>query len=186
PDHADGTLRAPRRPVRLHARRDARGLRRARARGDPDGRRATGLDGLGRARRNGGVRERPRLSRPDLGPAADERDPHGARLHARAGVGGALRLHPRRRSPRRARLGRLRRDHGGDRARGARRRVDARAARPPTESGVTVVLLALAAAVTFGAMTVAISFGLQDGNAATGALAMLLSATAVAVVAALP
>ena len=51
---------------------------------------------------------------------------------------------------------------------------------------MTVVLLALAAAVTFGAMTVAISFGLQGGNAATGALAMLLSATAVAVVAALP
>src|SRR5204862_198750 len=75
--------------------------------------------------------------------------------------------------------------HGGP-APGARRRSDARAARPPTESGVTVILLALAAAVTFGAMTVAISFGLQGGNAATGALAMLLSATAVAAVAALP
>jgi drug/metabolite transporter (DMT)-like permease len=51
---------------------------------------------------------------------------------------------------------------------------------------MTVILLALGAAVTFGAMTVAIRLGLQGGNAASGALAMLLWATAVAVVAALP
>ena len=51
---------------------------------------------------------------------------------------------------------------------------------------MTVILLSLAAAVTFGAMTVAIRFGLQGGSAASGALAMLLWATAVAVVAALP
>jgi drug/metabolite transporter (DMT)-like permease len=51
---------------------------------------------------------------------------------------------------------------------------------------MTAVLLALGAAVTFGAMTVALRFGLQGGNAATGAFAMLVWATAVAVVAALP
>jgi drug/metabolite transporter (DMT)-like permease len=50
---------------------------------------------------------------------------------------------------------------------------------------VTAVLLALAAAVTFGAMTVAIGFGLQGGNAAPAALAMLLWATALAGIAAL-
>jgi drug/metabolite transporter (DMT)-like permease len=51
---------------------------------------------------------------------------------------------------------------------------------------VTVVLLSLAAAVAFGAMTVAIRVGLEGGSAAGAALAMLLWATALAVVAALP
>jgi drug/metabolite transporter (DMT)-like permease len=51
---------------------------------------------------------------------------------------------------------------------------------------VTVILLALASGATFGAMTVAIRLGLRGGSAATAALAMLLWATAVAVVAALP
>jgi drug/metabolite transporter (DMT)-like permease len=51
---------------------------------------------------------------------------------------------------------------------------------------VTAVLLALASAATFGAMTVAIRFGLRGGNAATAALAMLLWAAAVAVIAAVP
>jgi len=51
---------------------------------------------------------------------------------------------------------------------------------------VTVVLLALAAAVTFGAMTVAIRVGLRGGNVGAAALTMLLWATALALVAALP
>jgi drug/metabolite transporter (DMT)-like permease len=51
---------------------------------------------------------------------------------------------------------------------------------------MTVILLSLAAAVTFGAMTVAIRIGLQGGNAATGALAMLLWAGLLALVASLP
>ena len=52
---------------------------------------------------------------------------------------------------------------------------------------MTVVLLALASAASFGAMTVAIRLGLRGGGgAAGGALAMLLWATAVAVVAAAP
>lgn len=51
---------------------------------------------------------------------------------------------------------------------------------------MTVVLLALSSSATFGAMTIAIRFGLRGGNAATAALSMLLWATAVSVVAALP
>jgi drug/metabolite transporter (DMT)-like permease len=51
---------------------------------------------------------------------------------------------------------------------------------------MTVVVLALASAAAFGAMTVSIQLGLRGGNPATGALAMLLSASAVTVVAALP
>ena len=51
---------------------------------------------------------------------------------------------------------------------------------------MTVILLALASGVTFGAMTVALRLGLRDGSAATAALAMLVWATAVAVVASLP
>jgi drug/metabolite transporter (DMT)-like permease len=51
---------------------------------------------------------------------------------------------------------------------------------------VTAVLLALAASVTFGAMTVALRFGVRGGNAATATLAMLLWSTLVAAVAALP
>src|SRR5262249_7080013 len=58
--------------------------------------------------------------------------------------------------------------------------------RPAADTRVTVVLLALAAAVTFGAMTVAIRVGLRRGNVGCGALAMLLWATALALVAALP
>jgi bacterial/archaeal transporter family protein len=51
---------------------------------------------------------------------------------------------------------------------------------------VTVVLLALASAATFGSMTVAIRLGLQGGSAATGALAMFWGATVFALVAAAP
>jgi drug/metabolite transporter (DMT)-like permease len=51
---------------------------------------------------------------------------------------------------------------------------------------MTVVALALASGATFGAMAVAIRLGLGSGSAATGALAMLLWATAVAGIAALP
>jgi len=51
---------------------------------------------------------------------------------------------------------------------------------------VTVILLALSSAATFGGMTVAIRLGLRGGNSATATLAMLLWATALAVVAALP
>lgn len=51
---------------------------------------------------------------------------------------------------------------------------------------MTVIGLALASAATFGAMTVAIRLGLRGASAATGALAMLLWATGVAVAAALP
>jgi drug/metabolite transporter (DMT)-like permease len=43
---------------------------------------------------------------------------------------------------------------------------------------MTAVLLSLAAAAFFGAMTVAIRFGLRGGDAAAGAVAMLLWATA--------
>src|SRR6185437_11967176 len=182
----DGALRASLRRVRVHARRDARRVRRPRARVDPYRGRAPRLDGLGRACGDRRVRERARVPRPDVGAAAHERDPHRARLHARARVGRALRVHARRRPPRPARLGRLRRDHGRDRARRARRGSDARAAPPPPEARVTVVLLALSSAATFGAMTIAIRFGLRGGNAATAALSMLLWATAVSVVAALP
>ena len=127
-DRADGALRAALRRDRVHARRDGGRVRRALARGDSDRRRAARLDGLGRAARDGHLRERARVSRPDLGAAPDERDADGARLHARAGLGGDLRLHARRRPARCARVGRLRGDHGRDRARGARRGPDARPA----------------------------------------------------------
>ena len=68
-------------------------------------------------------------------------------------------------------------DHGGDRPgrAGCRRRPDA--ARARAASGVTVVLLSLAAAATFGGMTVAIRSGLRDGGDALGStLATLLPA----------
>ena len=42
------------------------------------------------------LRERARVPRPDLGAAGDERDADGARVHARARLGRALRLHARR------------------------------------------------------------------------------------------
>ena len=71
-----------------------------------DARGAARLDGVGRAARDRRVRERARVPRADVGAAADEREPHRARLHARAGVGGAVRLHARGRPARRARLGR--------------------------------------------------------------------------------
>ncbi len=51
---------------------------------------------------------------------------------------------------------------------------------------MTAVLLALASAACFGAMTVAIRLGLRGGNAGAGALATLIPATAVTFVAALP
>jgi drug/metabolite transporter (DMT)-like permease len=51
---------------------------------------------------------------------------------------------------------------------------------------MTVILLSLASAFFFGAMTVAIRFGLEGGSAAGGALAMLTWATVMTVLAALP
>jgi drug/metabolite transporter (DMT)-like permease len=51
---------------------------------------------------------------------------------------------------------------------------------------MTVVLLALVSAASFGAMTVAIRVGLAGGNAATGTVAMLVWAAGIAAVAALP
>ncbi len=51
---------------------------------------------------------------------------------------------------------------------------------------MTVILLSLASAAFFGAMTVAIRFGLAGGSAAGGALAMLVWATALTILAALP
>jgi uncharacterized membrane protein len=51
---------------------------------------------------------------------------------------------------------------------------------------VTVVLLSLASAASFGAMAVAIRLGLEGGSAAGGALAMLVWAAALALLAALP
>jgi drug/metabolite transporter (DMT)-like permease len=51
---------------------------------------------------------------------------------------------------------------------------------------VTVVLLALASAASFGGMTVAIRLGLGAGSVATSALAMLVWASALTVIAALP
>jgi drug/metabolite transporter (DMT)-like permease len=51
---------------------------------------------------------------------------------------------------------------------------------------MTAVLLSLASAAFFGAMTVAIRFGLRGGSAGAGALATLIPATTVTFLAALP
>ena len=79
------------------------------------------LDGLGRAARHRRLRERARLSRADLGAAANVGDPHRSCLHDGAGLDRVLRLHPRRRPARVAGVGRLRRDHGRHRPGRARR-----------------------------------------------------------------
>ena len=52
-------------------------------------RRAARLDGVGCAARDRRLRERARVPRADVGAAAHERDAHGARVLARAGVGRA-------------------------------------------------------------------------------------------------
>ncbi len=65
--------------------------------------------------RDRGLRERARVPGPDLGAAADDRHADGARVLARAGVGGGLRLRAGGRPPRRGGLAGLRRDHGRDR-----------------------------------------------------------------------
>ena len=62
----------------------------------------------------GDLRERARLPRPDLGAAPDQRLRDGDRVRDGARLRGHLRLLARRRPPRRARLGRLRPDHGRD------------------------------------------------------------------------
>ena len=72
------------------------------------------VDGVERAPRHRDLRERARLPRPDLGPAADQRLADGDRVRDGARLRGHLRLLARRRPPRCARLGRLRADHGGD------------------------------------------------------------------------
>ena len=72
------------------------------------------LDRLERAPRHRDLRERPRLPRPDLGPAADQRRADRDRIRDGARLRGHLRLLARRRPPRRARLVRLRADHGRD------------------------------------------------------------------------
>ena len=69
------------------------------------GRAAARLDGLGRAARHRHLRQRARLSRPDVGAAADQRCPHGARVRDGARVRRPLRLLARRRPPGRARAG---------------------------------------------------------------------------------
>jgi uncharacterized membrane protein len=51
---------------------------------------------------------------------------------------------------------------------------------------VIAVVLALASAALFGAMTVAIRFGLRGGNAGAGALATMLPALCITLIAALP
>ena len=51
---------------------------------------------------------------------------------------------------------------------------------------MTVIVLCLASGACFGTMTVAIRLGLRGGSAAAGALAMLLWASALAVLAAIP
>jgi drug/metabolite transporter (DMT)-like permease len=51
---------------------------------------------------------------------------------------------------------------------------------------LTVILLCLVSAASFGAMAVAIRFGLDGGSASGGALAMVTWGTAIAIVAALP
>jgi drug/metabolite transporter (DMT)-like permease len=51
---------------------------------------------------------------------------------------------------------------------------------------MTVILLSLASGAFFGGMAVAIRFGLVGGSAASGALALLVWATAISVLAALP
>src|SRR5581483_8413503 len=187
PDRPPGTVRAALRPVRVHARRAGGGLHRARRRRRAGCRRPPRLHRLGRARRHRCLRERARVPRPDVGAAADERDADSARLHPRAGLGRALRLHARGRPARRARVERLRGDHGGDRPRRARGGRGARPPRAPPERGMTVVLLSLASAATFGAMTVALRIGLRGGGSAPGAaLSMLLWGTLVSVLAALP
>ena len=158
-----------------------------RSRRSADARGAARLDGVGRAARDRRLRERARVPRADVGAAAHEREPHGARLHARAGLGGALRLHARGRPARRARLGRLRRDHGRDRARRAGGGRRARAARAPAAGGMTAVLLALASAAFFGAMTVAIRHRpARRRRRGAATLATLLPAVALALVAAVP
>jgi drug/metabolite transporter (DMT)-like permease len=51
---------------------------------------------------------------------------------------------------------------------------------------LTIILLALVSAACFGAMTIAIRFGLAGGSASGGALAMLTWGTSIAVIASLP
>ena len=87
-DRADGAVRAALRPGRVHAGRDARGvrrLRRCRRRARPGGD-AARLDGLGCAARHRHLRECARVSRPDLGAATGERDPDRARVRDGAGL----------------------------------------------------------------------------------------------------
>ena len=67
--------------------------------------RSARLDGVGRAARHGHLRECARVPRADLGAAAHERDADRARVLARAGVDGVLRLHARGRQARRGRPG---------------------------------------------------------------------------------
>ena len=66
-----------------------------------------------------------------------ECDQDHARLLARAGVGGVLRVHARRRPPRRRGVPRLRRDPGRDRARRACGCRRSRTRRPPAAAHVT-------------------------------------------------
>ncbi len=62
----------------------------------PDDGGAARVDGLGSASRHGGLRERARLPRADVGSAVDECDADGRRLHPRAGLGRDLRVLARR------------------------------------------------------------------------------------------
>ena len=76
------------------------------------------------------LRECARLSRPDLGAAAGERDPDRACVRDGAGLRRLLRLLACGRPAGRGGLGRLRRDHGGDPRRRAGGGKDVAAARP--------------------------------------------------------
>jgi drug/metabolite transporter (DMT)-like permease len=149
------------------------------------GRDAARRNSLGGAGRDGNLRQRIRLPRPGVGAATDERHPNGARLRARARVRRHLRLCARGRSPRRGRLGGLRREpvrHRGRRARGG---GNARAPRARAEKRLTAVALALTSAALFGGMTVAVRLGFaREGDAGLHARNGHV-ALAVAVVAAL-
>ena len=120
PDRDGRALREPLRRDRADAGRDGnllprllRDRRRARRPFGP-----ARPDGLGSAPGHGHLRQRARLPDPGLGAATHERGADRACLRAGDCVGRLLRLRARRRPPRVARLGRLRRDPGRNRARG--------------------------------------------------------------------
>ena len=90
---------------------------------------------------------------------------HRARVRDGAGLDGDLRLLARGRPPRRSRL-----DGRADHGRHRRRRARGGGRAPPTAAPMTAVVLALASAALFGAMTVAVRLGvLRTNDAKLGA-----------------